>query len=151
MKKVRYNMKNRNSSNRSKGEANFVNKFLDSGIGKIILIGISILMLLSVYRSIKQMGQKISLLKQAEQEVRELRLENLELSLEVDDAGSLENLEKEARDRLNYGDEGEIAFVIDDELIEVGKERVEKILNPKEEIEDIDIFAQWADFLFEGY
>jgi len=150
MKKVKYDMKNRRLS--SKGsEMNFVNKFLDSGIGKIVLIGISILMLLSVYRSVKQMGQKISLLKQAEQEVRELRLENLELSINVNEAGSLENLEKEARDRLNYGDENELVFVIDDELIELGKEKIEEILNPEEEGSHIDIVAQWIDFLFEGY
>jgi len=150
MKKVKYDMKNRNSS--SKGsEVNFVNKLLDSGVGKIILLGISILMLLSVYRSVRQMGQKISLLKQAEQEVRELRLENLELSISVNEAGSLENLEKEARDRLNYGNGNELVFVIDDELIEFGKQKIGEILNPEEGGSDIDVVAQWGDFLFEGY
>ncbi|MDD3474829.1 MAG: septum formation initiator family protein [Candidatus Dojkabacteria bacterium] len=149
MKKVKYEVRNRSSVNN--GQSNFVSKFLDSGIAKIILIGISILMLLSVYRSIMQMGQKISLLKQAEQEVRELRLENLELSLEVDEAGTIENLEKEARDRLNYGNEDEVAFVIDDELMELGKEKVQEILNPEEESSSIDIVAQWKEFLFEGY
>ena len=150
MKKVKYDMKNSRYSS-SNNEENFINKFLDSSVGKMILIGISVLMLLSVYRSVKQMGQKISLLKQAEQEVRELRLENLELSISVQEASSLENLEKEARDRLNYGKENELVFVIDDDLIELGEERVYEILNPQEEDMDIDIVAQWRDFLLEGY
>ena len=150
MKKVRYDMKNSRYSS-SNNEVNLINKFLDSTVGKLLLIGISILMLLSVYRSVKQMGQKISLLKQAEQEVRELRLENLELSISVEEASSLENLEKEARDRLNYGNENELVFVIDDDLIELGKEEVEEILNPQEEGSDIDIVAQWREFLLDGY
>lgn len=150
MKKVTYGTRKGGSSNKI-NESNFVSKFLDSGIGKIILIGISILMLLSVYRSVRQMGQKISLLKQAEQEVRELRLENLELSISVDEAGSLENLEKEARDRLNYGNENEIAFVIDDDLIQLGKEKIEEILNPEEVDSEVDVLREWGDFVIEGY
>lgn len=149
MKKVRYNRKNRGSS--SKENDNFVSKLLDSGIGKLVLIGVSVLMLLSVYRSFRQMGQKISLLKQAEQEVRELRLENLELSLEVEEAGSIARLEKEARDRLNYGQEGEVAFVIDDELIEVGKQRVQAILAPQQEVEEVEVLGEWIDFIVRGY
>lgn len=150
MQKVKYDVRNRSSS-RKDNEMNLVNQFIDSGIGKTLFIGISVLMLFSVYRSVKQMGQKISLLRQAEQEVQELRLENLELSLKIDDAGSLENLEKEARDRLNYGDEGEIAFVIDEQLMDVGKEKVDEILNPPDSIEDIDVAGQWVEFLIEGY
>jgi cell division protein FtsB len=149
MQKIRYNKKN---SIRKKNESsNWINRVLDSGIGQIVLLVVSILMLLSVYRSLKQMGQKISLLKQAEQEVRELRLENLELSLKIEDAGSLENLEKEARDRLNYGKENEIVFVIDEELMEVGKERVQAILNPEEEISEEDVFQDWINFVVRGY
>jgi cell division protein FtsB len=149
MKKVRYDTKNRRS--RTTEKENFLNRVLDSRLGKIILLAVSILMILSVYRSFKQMGQKISLLKQAEQEVRELRLENLELSLEIEEAGGVDTLEREARDRLNYGKDGELVFVIDDELIEVGKERVQAILNPKQELEDIDILGEWLDFMVMGY
>ena len=149
MKKVRYDTKNRRS--RTTEKESFLNRVLDSKLGQIILIAVSILMILSVYRSFKQMGQKISLLKQAEQEVRELRLENLELSLQIEEAGGIDTLEREARDRLNYGKEGEVVFVVDDELIEVGKERVQAILNPKQELDDIDILGEWVDFLVMGY
>lgn len=150
MKKVRYDMKKGRSSY-SRNESGLINMFLDSVVGKLILIGISVLMLLSVYRSVKQMGQKISLLKQAEQEVQDLRLENLELSLRIEEAGSIDSLEKEARDRLNYGDEDEIAFVIDEELIQLGKDKVSDILNPQEDIEEVDVLGQWRDFIIEGY
>jgi cell division protein FtsB len=149
MQKIRYDKRNRGSG--VSDSENFVSKLIDSGIGKIVLLGVSILMLLSVYRSFRQMGQKISLLKQAEQEVSELRLENLELSLEIEEAGSISRLEKEARDRLNYGQEGEVAFVIDDQMIEVGKKRVQAILNPQEEVVQRDILGEWVDFIVRGY
>jgi cell division protein FtsB len=149
MKKVRYDTKNRRT--RATEKENFVNRILDSKLGQIILLAVSVLMLLSVYRSFKQMGQKISLLKQAEQEVRELRLENLDLSLKIEEAGGVDTLEREARDRLNYGKEGEIVFVVDDELVEVGKERVQAILNPKQVSEDINVLEEWIDFVIMGY
>jgi hypothetical protein len=97
------------------------------------------------------MGQKVSLLKQAEYEVEELRLENLELSMRIENASDIENLEKEARDRLNYGQENEIAFVIDEELIDVGKQKVENILNPDTVKDDINVWNEWIEFLIEGY
>jgi cell division protein FtsB len=149
MKKVRYSNKNRRSRNSK--EENIVNRLLDSGLGKLVLMGVSILMLLSVYRSFRQMGQKISLLKQAEQEVESLRLENLELSLKIEEAGSIENLEKEARDRLNYGQEGDVVFVIEEQLIERGKRKVQAILYPQEPVNEIDVLNEWVDFVVKGY
>jgi len=149
MPKVRYNK--RNQSKRKAKESNWVNRILDSGIGQIVLLIISALLILSVYRSVKQMSQKISLLRQAEQEVRNLRIENLELSLRIENAGSIESLEKEARDRLNYGKENEIVFVIDEDLIEVGKEKVQAILYPEEEIVEEDVLDDWVDFIVRGY
>jgi cell division protein FtsB len=149
MKKIRYDKRNDRSKKLDKD--NWINRILGSGIGQIVLLAVSVLMLLSVYRSFNQMAQKISLLKQAEQEVRELRLENLELSLEIEDAGSIESLEKEARDRLNYGQENEVVFVIEDELVEKGKEKVHAILNPEEDIIKVGVFNEWVDFVLTGY
>ena len=150
MDKVKYDFKQKKSS-RVERKENFVNKLLNSGFGKILLLAISILMILSVYRSIKQMGQKISLLKQAEYEVEELRIKNLELSLQIEDASDIGYLEKEARDRLNYGQENEIVFVINDELIEVGKNKVLAILYPESVEEDINVLDEWVEFIVEGY
>jgi cell division protein FtsB len=149
MKKVRYSNENRRT--RKSNEENIAIQLLDSGLGKIALVGLSILMLLNVYRSFRQMGQKISLLRQAEQEVESLRLENLELSLKIEEASSIENLEKESRDKLNYGKEGEVVFVIEDELIERGKREVQAILYPQEQNNDIDVLGEWIDFVIEGY
>ncbi|KUK76305.1 MAG: transmembrane(s)protein [candidate division WS6 bacterium 34_10] len=149
MPKVRYNKRNQSRINSK--ERNWINRILDSGIGQIVLLIISALMILSVYRSVKQMSQKISLLRQAEQEVRELRIENLELSLRIENAGSIESLEKEARDRLNYGKENEIVFVIDDDLIEVGKEKVQAILYPEEDVAEVNVLEEWVDFIVRGY
>ena len=149
MKEFKYSNRNRNSKNSK--EESILNKALDSRIGKITLLGFSILMILSVYRSFKQMGQKISLLKQAEQEVRQLRLENLNLSLKVEQAGSIDTLEKEARDRLNYGKEGELIFVVEEDLVEIGKQRVQAILYPQEQKEETNVFNEWVDFIITGY
>jgi cell division protein FtsB len=149
MGKIRYGNENRRA--KKSNEGSIVAQLLDSGLGKGILIGLSVLMLLNVYRSFRQMGQKISLLRQAEQEVESLRLENLELSLKIEEASSIENLEKEARDRLNYGQEGEVVFVIEDELIERGKREVQAILYPQEPSNDINVLKEWAEFIVEGY
>jgi len=149
MKKVRYS--NENKRTKQSENVNIATQLLDSGLGKMVLIGLSILMLLNVYRSFRQMGQKESLLKQAEQEVESLRLENLELSLKIEEASSIENLEKEARDKLNYGQKDDIVFVIEDELIEVGKREVQAILYPQESDSDVDILNEWTDFVIEGY
>jgi cell division protein FtsB len=148
MDEIKYNRGRGGKNNQEQG---FLIRLLDSGLGKISLVVLSILMLLSVSRSFRQMGQKLSLLKQAEQEVTDLRLDNLELSLQLEEAGTIDNLEKEARDRLNYGEEGEVLFVIDDELVEVGKRRVDEILNPKQETEDVKVLAQWVEFIIGGY
>jgi cell division protein FtsB len=148
MDEIKYNRGRGGKNNQEQG---FLIRLLDSGLGKISLVVLSILMLLSVSRSFRQMGQKLSLLKQAEQEVTDLRLDNLELSLQLEEAGTIDNLEKEARDRLNYGEEGEVLFVIDEELVEVGKRRVEEILNPKQETEDVKVLAQWVEFIIGGY
>ena len=147
MNTIKYNRGPR----RVKEKENFVSKLLNSGVGKIVLLGISVLMLLSVYRSITQMGQKISLLKQAEYEVEELRVDNLELSLHLEDANDIEYLEKEARDRLNYGKENEIVFVIKEEQLEYGKEKVQAILYPEDTVDDVNVFNEWVEFVVEGY
>ena len=148
MKRVKYNKRERGISNNTEG---VLSRILDSGIGKLVLITLSILMLLSVYRSFVQMGQKISLLKQAEQDVSELRIENLELSLQLEESGTTASLEKEARDRLNYGQEGEVLFVIDEQLLDIGTKKVQEIVNPQEEKEEVDILAQWVEFIIGGY
>jgi cell division protein FtsB len=149
MKKVRYSKKR--VSSRSSGEESVVTRLLNSGLGNVILITVSVLMLLSVYRSFRQMGQKLSLLKQAEREVEELRIENLKLSLQVEEAGSIENLEREARDRLNYGQENEIVFVIDEQLIDIGRREVQSIIYPEPEEKEVDVLVEWIDFIVGGY
>ncbi|MCD4810997.1 septum formation initiator family protein [bacterium] len=150
MNKVRYDFKQRRNK-KTKERESFVNRVFNSGIGKIILLGVSLLMILSVVRSFKQMGQKISLLKQAEHEVDELRIENLELSLEIEEASTTDHLEREARDRLNYGQENEVVFVISDELVEIGMQRVGDILNPESDIEEVSMWDEWVRFVVEGY
>jgi hypothetical protein len=44
-----------------------------------------------------------------------------------------------------------VAFVIDDQLIEIGKQRVQAILSPQEEKEEVDVLGEWVDFVVRGF
>jgi cell division protein FtsB len=150
MKEFKYDFKNRGSKKQSK--RNIMTIFIDSGLVKVALIVLSVLLLLSVYRSLRHTIDRVNLLKQAENEVSMLRLENLRLSLRIVDSSSEEYLEKEARNKLNYSKENEIMFVIPEDLIEDAKERLDLIYEEKEEtISREEVFAKWVEFVVEGY
>jgi len=104
--------------------------FFDSIFVKLILFGISIFILWSVYNSGKITLQKLDILKQAEREVEELRIQNLHLSLSILEMSTDKYLEKEARNRLNFGGEGEIVFVIPENVLEQSIEEVRKETDP---------------------
>ena len=98
-------------------------------------------------------NEKLKILDIAQQDVADLRIQNLELVLEKSEIVSLDYLEQEARDKLRYSGEGEVLFVIPEDLLE--SEWVENELNaakgnPKvgEEKKTEEIFQIWLDFLF---
>ncbi|NLE31316.1 hypothetical protein GX618_03535, partial [Candidatus Dojkabacteria bacterium] len=90
--------------------------------------------------------------KNAEKEVNSLRLENLNLSIGIKDMSTDQYLEKEARDRLNFGGEGEVVFVIPDNMIEFAKKEVDSIVNPKVQpvYESGSNIDKWLQFLVLG-
>ncbi len=98
------------------------------------------------------MTQKLEILKQAEREVEELRLANLHLSIEMKDMSTDRYLEKEARDRLNFGAQGEVAFVIPTNVLDLAKEEVERIVAPSQEsiYETGNNVDEWISFLLIG-
>lgn len=126
--------------------------FFDSIPVKLLLVGITVFILWSVYNSGKITLQKLEILKQAESEVEDLRIQNLHLSLSILEMSSDKYLETEARNRLNYGGDGEIVFVIPANVL---KESVKRIQKDRESTEMIGLnreftLEKWLGFLSSG-
>ena len=148
-KKIRF-MKNRRSD--SSNHNSELPEIFNSIFFKVLLIAISIFILISVYNSAKITIQKLEILKQAEREVEELRIQNLYLSLGIKDMSTDRYLEKEARERLNFGDTGEIVFVIPENVLEQAQTQVSEITQEKEKFEYGERFNldTWVNFLESG-
>ena len=95
-------------------------------------------------------SEKVQILSQAEKEVSNLRLDNLENLLLIEYMTSDEYLETEARNRLNLSKKGEVAFVIPEEILKKGLLQVERILNEDERVSDIENWRIWQDFFIVG-
>jgi len=61
-------------------------------------------------------------------------------------------LEKEARDRLNFGDKEEIVFVIPKNALDLAKEEVTRTVNTTEEViyEEGNNMEDWIAFVITG-
>lgn len=82
-------------------------------------------------------------------EVDELRLNNLQLALLLENMESKEYLEVQARNRLNFAGEKEYIFVIPENVLEEAGKNIEGILQINQE-EDIKVYEEWQRFLLEG-
>ncbi len=134
------------------------NKRSDSGKGvniflQIMFVLLSVFMFYNIGRSLYQTNQKFTVLKRAENEVDELREDNIELVIGLDDVNSDEFIEAEVRDRLNYGRDGEVQLIIEEDLVD----RTLKYLNEKEigfddakEYSRNEIFNIWIEFFLKG-
>ena len=133
-------------------ESSEFSQVFDSIFVKLFLIGISIFILWSVYNSVNITFQKLDILKKAEKEVEDLRIQNLYLSISMKDMSTGKYLEKEARDRLNFGNTGEIVFVIPDNVMNQADKDVEEILrsNDKSILEPDFTLSLWMDFIMKG-
>ncbi|MBD3328994.1 hypothetical protein GF357_00670 [Candidatus Dojkabacteria bacterium] len=111
---------------------------------QIVFIITSFFLLYNVAKSIYQTNFKLQILQQAEKEVEGLRLENIDLVMESDRVIEDEYIEAEARNRLNYGLDGEIQLVIPDEL--VNAELEEDLVHA----DSRSVLQEWLDFLVIG-
>ncbi len=129
-----------------------ISQISNSWLFKIFVLVVSGVIFYSVFNSVKLTIQKLEILRKAEQEVEELRLENLHLSIGIKDMSTDKYLEKEARDRLNFGGKGEIVFVIPDSTLELAKKKVDSIVNPEVEsvYENGNNINEWMEFLITG-
>jgi len=142
-----FNMK---YSRRKKEEKDILQKFTGSRVGSILFLILSGILIYNIVKSIVITSEKLEILNQAEQEVSELRLENLELIVSTEYMTSDEYLETEARNRLNLSKKGETAFVIPEEMLERGKILVENILKDEEGTGGAENWKIWRDFFIVG-
>ena len=119
---------------------------------KLGVISIASIILYSVYNSAKITIQKLDILKKAEQEVQDLRLTNLHLSISIKDMSTDRYLEKEARDRLNFGGKGEVIFVIPENSLNIAQKEVKRLTEEKEEevYEEGSNIHKWVEFVIKG-
>ena len=138
--------------NREKENKNGISKISEHWIFKVVSIAVFILVMYFISNSVRITIQKVDILKKAEKEVQDLRLENLYLSVGIKEMSSDKYLEKEARDRLNFGGKDEVVFVIPDGTLEVSKEKVEDIVTPKVELvyESGGNLNEWISFILDG-
>ena len=142
----------RNRDTVSKKENSELPQIFDSILVKIFLIGISAFILWSVYNSVNITFQKLDILKRAEREVEDLRIQNLYLSISMKDMSTDKYLEKEARNRLNFGDTDEIVFVIPENVMDQASKDVENIFESKHinTFKPTFTLVSWLDFLLKG-
>lgn len=118
----------------------------------LMMIALIAVALYNIGRSINQTSQKLEVYEQAVKEVDQLRLENLELVLKSEMVRSDSYIETQARDRLKYAREGEVAYVIDPQALDdPALDRYIKSFSPGYE-EEVMVASQdnwqvWLDFL----
>ena len=132
------------------GKKDIFQRFSGSRIGSLLFLGLSTVLIYNVVRSIVITSEKLEILNQAEEEVGELRLENLELLTLTEYMTSDEYLETEARNRLNLSKKGETTFVIPEEMLGGGVQEVEEILNSEEVITEGRSIEVWYEFFLNG-
>jgi cell division protein FtsB len=116
---------------------------------KVLLLSVSLFLLYNIGHSIYITIQKLDILRSAKMEVDELRLNNLQLALLLENMESKEYLEVQARNRLNFAGEKEYIFVIPENILEEAGKNIEGILQINQE-EDIKVYEEWQRFLLEG-
>lgn len=121
---------------------------------QIVFIFITLLMFYNIGKSLVQTDYKYEVLKQAEEEVALQRLENIRTVMEADRVYDPEFTEEEARNRLNYGRDGEIQLVISEALINEAKKEL-KYTEQGEDLEqlylaDTSNVEAWIHFFLKG-
>lgn len=105
---------NKNREKRAKSRKNPYVRILTLGI----LSFISVFLLSQSIRSVRLTYEKLNIFELAKKEVDELRLVNITLLQEKEDVITDDYVETVARNRLNYSKEGEISFIIPEDVIE---------------------------------
>ncbi|WKZ31464.1 MAG: hypothetical protein QY318_01735 [Candidatus Dojkabacteria bacterium] len=129
-----------------------------SGLIKLLVrLGLVMMTFFLLYQTgltIYHTQEKLMIIENAKQEVDNLRLENLEVYIENREVTSDDHVETESRDRLNYTQDGEVVFVIQESLLEKPelKHYIEAVKSGEEENlgRDKKVYQYWVEF-FQGY
>ena len=148
MDKVIFNDRIKENTNRKE---NFkVGSLLNNLPAKILFVAIAGFLFYNVFHSIEITVQKLDILKKARIEVESLRLDNLQLALNLQNMQSLEYVEVQARDRLNFGGKNEYVFVIPEEALKEGSDMV-NLLVEKENVSKNKLgYEVWLEFVYSG-
>ena len=122
----------------------------NSPVAKVVLLGISVFLVYNIFHSVGITVQKVEILSKARVEVEDLRLKNLELASLLERMQTVEYLEVEARDRLNFTGKKDIVFVIPENMYPVAREYVDSLLSEKEVDSSEYGFEVWRSFLSSG-
>lgn len=104
------------SRNPRQGRSFNTKPWMTAGL-QIAFILVSLFMVYNVVKSISLTNQKLQILSQAEQDVQQLRLENIRLYLEKNATSTDDYIEAEARNRLYYSRKGETQYVIPEAML----------------------------------
>ncbi len=122
----------------------------NSPVAKIVLLGISVFLVYNIFHSIGITVQKVDILNKARVEVEDLRLKNLGLASLLERMQTVEYLEVEARDRLNFAGKKDIVFVIPESMYPVAEEYVNELFSEKRAEKNEYGFEAWKSFLTSG-
>lgn len=121
---------------------------------RVVVLFVSGFLLYQAGLTVHHTMEKLGIVKNAESEVEALRLANLEVYIENREVTSDDHIETESRDRLNYSQDGEVLFVIDEGLFEDADLNIyiESIKSDQRSRSLLDkpVYLQWLDF-FKGY
>ncbi len=138
------------STEREKENGDILKKVTRSKTGGLLLLALSGVLIYNVVKSIVITSEKLEILNQAEGEVSDLRLNNLELLVLTEYMKSDEYLETEARNRLNLSKKGEISFVIPEEILKKGISDIEDILSEQKTVDGEKGWKAWYLFFSSG-
>lgn len=109
---------------------------------RLLIFALGIYLIISLVQQIFSLWRAEERIKIAQKKVEEAREENEDLAEELKYVQSEEFVEKEARDKLGMGKEGETIVVLSQDLIE---KEVAKVKKEQEEPEKIPNWQQWKE------
>lgn len=114
----------------------------------ILFLGLTAFMTYNIFRTLTLSGQKLQVLEQAEQEVEQLRLDNIKLVMQRNDVITDDYIETQARNRLNYSKKGETQVVIPDTVIEKLKDQ--SAVMGVNDSNQASVLEKWLEFFTKG-
>lgn len=127
-----------------------LNPILENFFVKLCLVGVSIFLFYNIYHSVTITAQKLEISRNARKEVNDLRMENLKMSMELEEMKSSEYLEIQARDRLDLSASDEYVFIIDPVLLKDAESVISSYINDSEQREIRQVYQVWMDFFEDG-